>query len=227
MEQKYWEKLEDVQKSEKMELIDPNRDIIDYFEKNLEEKIYFDGFSEKIDSIKYITSGADSSVFLVRLKDFKNRTQLVKVYSRLKKMLFDENELPLVLKKYFKILEDARVFLNQIENTLGQEYDINGVKFKIEYSIAPSGILIEKNGEIGSWVREWMSPGDLCDDSLKFEKEFSDCIDAFFKFISAKLNRFVYITSLTNIKVYKDGENKKIKVVFTDLSDYIEDFVKK
>lgn len=222
MDGKYWEKLEGQKREYKK--------VYETFgaELNSQEKLYFDGFEDEISLIEKVTGGSDSTIFLVKLKDFKGRTQLVKVYSRLKEILKMESnnkdELKMVLNGYFKIQKEAIEILSKNSNPLNQKIIIKNEEFDIDYSVASPGILIEKNGEIGAWVRNWM-PSDIAEGHYRFEGGIETYIKDFLVFLSSKLERNIKLCS-ANMKIYKDEENKKIKVVFTDLADDIRDFIK-
>lgn len=193
-----------------------------------EAKKYFDGFGDKIVSIKELGGGMDSTVFIVKLREFENRSQLVKVYDELKTTLGDKNDLVPILKKYFEICRNVREFLKKESNPLKQEIVIGDKKYSPEFSVASNGILIEKNGEIGSWIRDWVPEKNFSEVKTDFLDKIPvhSCVREVCKLLTSEFGYDIQ-PSTVNYKVFIDEENKIIKIVFTDLADFIPKFIRR
>lgn len=189
---------------------------------------YFEGFGDKIISIREMSSGLDSIAFIVKFRGFENRSELVKVYNGLGSVLHDnKKDLIPVLKKYFEMSKEVREFLETENNPLNQKISIGGKSFFLRFSVAPNGILVEKNGEVGAWIREWIPKDNFTETEMKdSEKQaVSLCVKDTCHFLTSKFDYDIRPSSF-NYRVFVDEKSGIIKIVFTDLADYILKFVR-
>lgn len=192
-------------------------------------KKYLDGFGERIFDVKKMAEGMDSTVFLAKLRGFENRTQLIKVYDGLSRSLrHRKHDLAPILKKYFEICQDVRDYLKKEDNPLKKKISISNKHYSPQFSVAPMGILVEMNGEVGSWVREWI-PGKNFDYSQSESSEGRVEISTYVKEVCNLLsNKFDHrmMPSSVNYKVTINDENKTIQIIFTDITDFIPRMIK-
>jgi hypothetical protein len=193
---------------------------------SLNGRRYFEGFGDKIIDLKALDFGNDSTVYLVKIKGFENRTQLVKVYDGLKRELKDINKTTKYLKYYNEALGSVRKELNRNNNPLEHKCKINGEEFGFEYKVAQSGILIERNGEVGSWIRNWV-PGKNFNDGFREHEEKWEIIDQIQELCEYLTSMYGFEIKPTrmNYKVNIDIKSKTIKVVFTDLANSVSEFM--
>lgn len=187
---------------------------------------YFEGFGDKIIDTKALDFGNDSTIYLVKIKGFENRTQLVKVYDGLRRDLKNGEKMINFLKNYYEVLGNVRKELKANNNPLQQKCIINGEEFMFEYSVAQNGILVEKNGEVGSWIRNWVPGKNFQDGFREYEekweiiKEVQELCDHLTGIYGFKIKPV-----RTNYKVDINHDDRIIKVAFTDLADSIIEFM--
>lgn len=190
-------------------------------------KRYFEGFEGKMIDLKALDFGNDSTVYLAKIKEFENRTQLVKVYDGLRRELKDIEKTIKYLKYYYEVLGSVRKELRTNSNPLEHQCEINGEKFDFEYEVAQSGILIEKNGEVGSWIRNWVPGKNFVDGFREYEErwEIIDRIKELCEYLTG-IYGFEIKPTRMNYKVDIDTKSKTVKVLFTDLANSISEFMK-
>jgi hypothetical protein len=198
------------------------------FDMSTEAGEYFEGFGDKVSSVHRLDDGKDSTIYMVKLKGFDNRTQLVKVYDNLERRIKNKKDLFSVLREYYRVIEDLREYLKEHSNPLNKKTKIWGSEYLPEFSVSQRGILVEKNNHVGSWIRSWV-PGK------NFKKDMFEIGESGTREITGYVNRVCYHLSEVlghtidpnprNYKIIIDHEEMKIKITFTDLANSILDFV--
>ncbi|MFA5871343.1 MAG: hypothetical protein WC858_01345 [Parcubacteria group bacterium] len=196
------------------------------FSMSSEAEKYLEGFRDKISSTHSLNAGKDSTVYLVKLEGFEDRTQLVKVYDNLERRLKKKKDLVPVLKEYYEVMRDVQKYLVKNINPLNKKIKIEKMEYSPEFSVSQCGILIEKNNQVGSWIRSWI-PGKNFNENMSEISgrwKISDYVDEVCNHLSEVFGYNIN-PGMMNYKVLIDHREKKIKITFTDLANNILDFV--